>query len=406
MRLSTEQFFSQGITALGDLSKRAKDTQQQISSGERLLSTSDDPVAATRIQQLETQLAVSGQFQRNIDLAETRLSQIEQAISSVEDVVTRVRELVIQSGNGALTNNERRLIAIEIETRQAELEDLVNSRDADGNYIFAGFRVDQQPFERVDGAYQYNGDAGQQVIQIADDASIAISLPGVGLFTDIPLQNNSVRAQTFSPASSSLQVSAAEVSDQALFDANFPEDYIIQFNDINAVVPPAQNYSIRRRSDGGELLANALYDPVAGISFNGFTVQAVGSPLPGDQLLIEGLNKGSVLTTIERIARDMPVQPDGASREAFVNDALENLDAIQDKLLSARAQAGARLNTLETTRSAELDRELGYQEILSDIRDLDYAEAISNLSFLTFTLEAAQQSFARVANLSLFNFLR
>ncbi|MGB5324058.1 MAG: flagellar hook-associated protein FlgL [Pseudomonadales bacterium] len=406
MRLSTQQFFQQGVKSLGDLSTRTKETQQQISSGKRLLSTADDPVAATRIQKLETQLAVSGQFQRNIDLAENRLAQIEQSLSSIESVITRTRELVVQSGNGALTNNERRLIALEIETRTVELEDLLNTRDANGNYIFAGFMVDKKPFEKVDGAYQYAGDDGQQLIQISSDASIAISLPGGDLFNNIPLENNNVLASTLSPGASSLAVTFAEVSDQAVFDAGFPEDYVVEFNDINAVAPPAQNYSISRRSDGAVLAANQLYDPVAGISFNGITVEATGSPLPGDQILLEAINKGNLLTTVERISRDMSRQPTGPDREAFVNDALNNLDAVQDKLLAARAQAGARLNTLETTRSAELDRELGYQEILSDIRDLDYAEAISNLSFLSFTLEAAQQSFARVASLSLFNFLR
>lgn len=406
MRLSTEQFFRQGVNALSDLSERTKNTQTQISSGRRLLSAADDPVAATRIQQLETQLALSGQYQRNIDLAESRLAQIEQAISSVEEVVTRIRELVVQSGNGALTNRERGLIAIEIETRTAELQDLANTRDSDGNFIFAGFTVDREPFSKVDGAYQYFGDDGQQVVQISDGAKIAISVPGSEVFANIPLQENSVLAQTVSPAGGDLSVTFAEVSDQALFDSGFPEDYVIEFNDINAVFPPAQNYTISRLSDGEVLQANTLYDPVAGISFNGVLVQAVGTPLAGDRILVESVNKDTMLTTVERIARDMSRQPDGAAREAFINNALENLDAVQDSLLSARAQAGARLNTLETTRAAELDRELGYQEVLAEIRDLDYAEAISNLSFLTFTLEAAQQSFARVANLSLFNFIR
>ncbi|WP_281955339.1 flagellin, partial [Pseudophaeobacter arcticus] len=71
-----------------------------------------------------------------------------------------------------------------------------------------------------------------------------------------------------------------------------------------------------------------------------------------------------------------------------------------------RSKIGARLNTLETARNTQDSLDLANNEIVSELRDLDYAEAVSRLTFQSFVLEAAQSSFVRISSLSLFNFLR
>ena len=70
-----------------------------------------------------------------------------------------------------------------------------------------------------------------------------------------------------------------------------------------------------------------------------------------------------------------------------------------------QADLGARMNSIDSTRNLHVDLELQAQEVLSKVRDLDFAEAVSRLSYQSFLLEAAQQSFVRVSGLSLFNAL-
>ena len=251
MRLSTQQFFLQGSTAITDVSTQVQRTQQQISSNQRLLSAADDPVAATRILKIEAQLSVNNQFTRNIDLAESRLQIIEGSLSSVEEVILRVKELVIRSGNGALSNNERSKLAIEIDERLDELVDLVNTRDADGDYIFGGFQVDSPPFVENSGQYQYTGDEGVRLVQVSNSSYVAISEPGDTLFQSIPVVNNQVVSSEVETNISNVSIVDTEITDQATFDAIFPEDYIVEFGNINNVAPPGPNYSITRRSDGG-----------------------------------------------------------------------------------------------------------------------------------------------------------
>jgi flagellar hook-associated protein 3 FlgL len=88
-----------------------------------------------------------------------------------------------------------------------------------------------------------------------------------------------------------------------------------------------------------------------------------------------------------------------------IDIALTNLDSSQTRLLEGRSSVGARLNLVEDVRSNNADIRLATQESLSEIQDLDFAEAVSRLTQETFILEAAQASYARVSGLTLFNFL-
>jgi flagellar hook-associated protein 3 FlgL len=86
-------------------------------------------------------------------------------------------------------------------------------------------------------------------------------------------------------------------------------------------------------------------------------------------------------------------------------DFLTNLDTLLDSVLNTQGSVGARLSSV--SRQTEVNDGVSYnnQQILSELRDLDYSEAISKLSLQLTGLEAAQQTFTRVQGLSLFNFL-
>jgi flagellar hook-associated protein 3 FlgL len=387
MRLSTQTFFQNSSTAIIDINSQVQRLQQQISSGERLLTAADDPVAAARILQLESELGKSDQYKRNIDLAEGRLQLIEGSVAGVEDIIQRVRELVIQSGNGALTNNERTQIATEIEERTKQLVDLTNTRDSGGDYIFGGFNVDAPAFAENASGFDYQGDEGVRLVQIANSSYVAISESGERLFSDIPVSRNEVATTAVSANLGGVAITSAEITDQAAFDAVFPEDFVVTF-------------------DGAAVATDGAYNAASGITLSGFTLELDGVPQQGDQFVVQSTNTSDMLTTVQRIARDMATFNNSTDRDAFIADALNDLDSVFDTLSQGRSRIGARLNTIESTRNTLEITDVNNQATLSSIRDLDYNEAISQLSFQSFVLEAAQQSFVRVSNLSLFNFLR
>ena len=97
--------------------------------------------------------------------------------------------------------------------------------------------------------------------------------------------------------------------------------------------------------------------------------------------------------------------PGTAGLTAGLTTANGKLDVALDNVLTARAAGGTRLQELDALDSAGDDRNIQYTQSLSELQDLDYAKALTQLTQQQVTLEAAQRSFAKTSNLSLFNFL-
>ena len=105
-----------------------------------------------------------------------------------------------------------------------------------------------------------------------------------------------------------------------------------------------------------------------------------------------------IFTTLENLATDLEANaPNGSS--------LDQIDRAMDHLLGFRATAGARLNALESQESINGALLVQLEQTRSTIEDLDYAEAATRLSQESVILQAAQQSFVKVQNLNLFNYL-
>lgn len=407
MRLSTQQYFFQGVSAITDLNSQVSRAQQQISSGRQVLTASDDPASAARILRLESQVDTIDQYQKNIDFAESGLETTEQALSAMELVLDRIRELLVSANGPAVTEEERSLIAVELSERVDEMLDLVNTRDEQGDYIFSGFNSDAEAFVRSSGGqFIYQGDNGVKRLQISDASFLTVAENGSELFDAIPVNNSQIAVEAAVGNSTSFAVVSSIVEDRAVFDAFYPEDYVVTFNSEASVVPNGPNYSVSRVSDGSAVVSNVPYVEANGIAFDGLLLNGVGSPQPGDQFTVESVTSQNMLATLEGISNEITSLSDSTERQSFFIATDSNLDAIQNRLLEARTRVGVSLNRLETTRNTLADRKLSQESLLSEVRDLDYAAAISNLSFISFVLEASQASFSRISNLSLFNYLR
>ena len=172
MRISTIQAFNNGVSGLQRNYSNVTRTQEQISTGNRILTPADDPVASVRLLQLEQQQAVLGQYSANLTAAKNSLTQEEVTLTSVGNILQRVRELTVQAGNGALDQTDRRAIAAELGEREDELLTLMNTRNARGEYLFSGFQGKTQPFERnPDGTYAYKGDDSLKPRTVFDDGT-------------------------------------------------------------------------------------------------------------------------------------------------------------------------------------------------------------------------------------------
>ena len=136
----------QGHTeSLARLQAGIQKTQAQVSSGIKLQSAADDPVAAARIQESERWLLAAEQHERNGDMVGSRLGLQEGAIADAADILLRVRELAVQGGNGALDRSARRILATEVRSSVDQLMQIANRRSPSGEYLFAGGSSSVEP---------------------------------------------------------------------------------------------------------------------------------------------------------------------------------------------------------------------------------------------------------------------
>lgn len=412
IRLSTLQIHQTGVNGMLDMQKSVSTTQQQIAANKRVLAAGDDPVATTRILALKQELALNEQYNSNLSTLSNRLNREEVALTGVSDLILKAQELVTQSGDGALNKEQRGFIALELQSTIESMAQMMNTRDANGEYIFSGFQGKGEPFVKGDdGRYRFTGDEGQRTIQIATSTSVASSDSGKGIFVDVKSVEPTIigHANTGNRGAPPARIGSEVILDAEAFADLYPEDVVIEFRPLDEASPPQLTYNIRQVSDGRMLAQNLTYASGEKIEFGGVAITISGKPAVGDTFIVESSDKKSLLGNLEDFVLALRTNGDNVvDKQALAKQlatTLTNLGNAQTSMLETRSSVGARLNLVDATLVSNEDTKLAIEETRSKLEDLDYAAAISQLTQESFILEAAQASFARVSKLSIFNYI-
>jgi flagellar hook-associated protein 3 FlgL len=400
IRISSQQIFSGGINRLQELNSSLNQTQEQISTGKRVNKPSDDPVAAARILKLDQELSRIETYQRNAGLAENRLQQEESALASSVDVIQRIRELTVQAGNGSLSPNDRKSISSEMKERIGQLANIANTRDASGEYIFSGFQGSTAAFGKdASGSWVYQGDEGLRVLEIDDGVTVPISDHGKGIYSSVPA---AVFAESDPGNAAAARIDGIQMINDGALSAVSPDDITITVDTVAGTVS-----AVNSRTGDPLTVTPAAY--TSGESFEVAGVQAtITDAGDGDEFTLRAGERQSVFATIENLIDGLDNIDKGspagqAAYDDLIAASLQNLDNAQESIVQKQTEIGGRLNAVDSTKSFLEDSSVYSEDIRSQLRDVDYAEAISNLSFQSFVLQAAQQSFAQVSQLSLFD---
>lgn len=183
MRISTQQFFSQNLNNVQKGNAELFRLQQQLSSGKKISKPSEDPLAASQIKKLESSISKTESYMRNVDMAESRLTRVETTLDAVVDTLLRLKDLGVQISNGTLNDNDRKIVGAEFEQSMFQLNGLLNTRDAEGEALFSGFRGQLDSYTlNADDNYEFMGDSGQRFLDLGDNVRIPISDSGAEIF--------------------------------------------------------------------------------------------------------------------------------------------------------------------------------------------------------------------------------
>jgi flagellar hook-associated protein 3 FlgL len=298
-RISTRMMTDQAVSAMLKQQSQLSETQLQLSTGRRILTPSDDPAGAVRVLDYDRAIGTISQYLNNADRAQTRLEFEEGVIGGIENILIRTKELTVEGASDTLSQEDRAAIAAEIWQLRDELLSLGNTRDAQGEYIFAGYQTSTRPFaEAVSGAVDYQGDLGDRRLRISADREISDGDNGHRVFVDVET--------------------------------------------------------------------------------------ATG--------------KRSLFETFYQLASDL-------ENGENVGGYLDDIDLALANVTEVRTTIGARLNAIDEQVAVNREAKLVLETHKSEEGDLDYTEAISRFNRQTLALQAAQQAYLKVSQLSLFNYL-
>lgn len=400
MRTSNPLQFHRGLDGILSLQGKVQQYQLQVATGKRLMSAADDPVAAAQTLNISERLSAIEQFTRNANLVDLRLSDQETAMSNSSTLLQRTRELILRGKSATMTADDRRFLAAEIRQRFDELVQLANTRNASGEYIFAGTAVDTVPFTvDASGAVVFNGNDNVRRLSISEGRTLAEGFSGAEVFMGVRNGNG-----TFVTDLASTNAGTGRLINDTLLDAAayLPHDFRIQFT-------AADTFDVIDDTTGTAVLSAQTYAPDAAITFNGLSVAVTGAPAAGDSFSVTPSDNQSLFATlrnaIDAMERDA-TSPALAAQQTFDFDrVLADIDQGLNRLVALRAAVGARQNTIESQVSTNEDLTMQLKTVKSHLEDADPVEALSELARQSQALEAAQQAFVKVQSLSLFNFL-
>ena len=175
---TTSAFFDRSTQDIAALRAQANTLQGQISSGQKLDTASQDPVAAARLRELTRAQTLSATDTTAANRATTDLTLADTALQSFADAVTQVQGLATQAASAVLNTSQRAAIGVQLSQIHGQLVQLANTRDVTGNALFGGQTSGQAYTIDAAGNASYTGTATSTQVSLGEGQSVTTSLTG------------------------------------------------------------------------------------------------------------------------------------------------------------------------------------------------------------------------------------
>lgn len=395
MRISTTTFHNDAVGQMDALQVALARTQQDLSTGLKVRTAADNPTGMAQVNQMNVEISASTQYVTNSNTVQTNLQLESQALSDATNLMQNANELAVEANNSALTAAQRQNIATELQQNLQGLVAIANRTDSNGNYLFGGLANGTIPFTQSGSTVSYNGSATVIQVQIGENQSLSAGDTGATAFMNIPSGNG-----TFVTAAGAANTGTAAISPGTVKDLSqwVPDTYTLSFAD-------PTDYQVTDSS--GNVVASGTYKDGDTISFNGAQVSVSGNPAAGDTFTISPAGTTSAFSALTNLINVLssPTANNGQLATAIGNSIAQIGNSITN-FSNVSASVGARLNSITTAQTTAKSNQTSLSINISAITNTDYAAATTQLSTEELALQAAQESYASIAKLSLFQFLR
>lgn len=396
MRVATLQSAQAALAGIHARQIEQDRLQTQMSTGLRVNSPGDDPVAAAQAELARSRLTRVAQDQRSAQLSSTLLTSADDALASGVDVLQTIRDTLVGAGNGSYSPAERAILAEQLQASRDRLLAVANSRDSAGGYVFAGQGSTGTPLSG-NMTPQYDPAAGEQ--RIGADGHYATNLDGRSAFIALPQGNGVFLPSSMAGNTGTGVIDAGQVKDATLLTGH---SYQIAITG----APGSLQYSVTDTTAGTTLSSGVPFAEGGVIDIDGQRVKITGTPQTGDSFQLQPAGQQSIFKTIDdAIALLKTPGISGASYAERLQGIQTTVDGALDRMSFLRSKVGEEMATTDKGMQTNDLKQLQLETRRSDLQDLDFARAVSEMQVNQTVLQAALKSYASFARLSLFDSL-
>jgi len=401
MRISTSMINQSAVNGIMQDETALSTTQNELSTGLSINTPADNPVGEVELLQLDNTSSQYQQYISNGQSANTNLELENTALTSSTTTLQSIRDLVVEANSGSNSSSDLKDIATQISALESQLQGSANSQNAQGDYLFAGYSVGTQPFVRgANGSMSYLGDSGAPSVQIDSSTSVQMSDPGSSVFMDIPAGNGTFTSAASSSNTGTGVVDTGSVTNAAAWVAG---QYTITFTD-------PTDYTVTDTTSGTQV-ASGTYSAANGgeIAFNGIQVGITGAPAAGDTFTVSPAGQQDVFTTLDNLVSSLNNAGSTAAASAQLSSSLggslQQIDQALGQISTAASNVGSRISLISSVNNSVTSESTTVATQISNLSGLDYASATAQYSQEYVALQAAEQSYAAIDQLSLFKYL-
>lgn len=411
-RIATTTSYHKSTRYIQDLNSRMDRVSDSYNTGLKFRSAGDAPADFAATMRLEKEISMYEQYTVNSGYAVDSLNLEETSLSAAHDRLDRAQVLISSAINASYSDTEFAAVAEELEEIRDYLQGLMNTRTAEGEYIFSGSLGRNEAFS-LDGSgrYVYNGDQGQRMINASSSVSIAVSDPGT-IFEDVPTARNAYITQNGTnplpspePHVSYDNYDVFSAWYEQFFPAGSTADQFISVQRTATgftVTDPSGAATQVTPSDDGTLVYHGLKiatsEMTAGASF------LVGMESPANDNVL------NVLTDVISVLRGSTNPADAnyvspMDRKYALAKAEINITNTQSSINTTLGAIGGRQNILDTV--IDSNQAIGdvKKDAKSTISEADLYETTSDLAKVQSILQMSMKSFNYVTGTSLFDYI-
>jgi flagellar hook-associated protein 3 FlgL len=408
MRISTAQINFNGIQGFRKHTEELYNIQEKLSSGQRVNRPGDDPVAATRIYNIDKSIKQLDQWNVNGAYAKSKLEIEDTALSNFTDVMQRIRELTLYGANDTQNSNGRQAIAAEMRGLLENLKSLANTQDSNGEYIFSGDKSTTPAYQAVTASNVTQLSTGLKTPQPTNYFTV-----GTGAAVTV----NRIDGTTVNPTVAANQIVdnfngkiyTLNATTQAYEDAQGEPLYTYTGAHVGArfVQISPDNDHIDNANDSGDASRVRVSD-MGAKTFGNYVKTSATPWQPGyDSSKNPQLNY-NIFDTMRELINQFETGQSGTGAIAGntrLDDFLAEIDTTMESVRQTQADVGTRLQRIDMQNIMNKDFKLGLTNNLSLLQDQDLVTGINDYQKILTSLQMSQQTFAKLSELSLFNYI-